>query len=97
MSEKAMEAARMMDMLPEADQNFACEFIKKLVLAWDPDFTKATPQEAKEMAEEYRDNIPENMQGSERYEQAESACDSLSEAVDSISAAIDSINEAMGE
>ena len=47
--------------------------------------------------EEYRDNIPENMQGSERYEQAESACDSLSEAVDSISAAIDSINEAMGE
>jgi hypothetical protein len=51
MSEKAMEAARMMDMLPEADQNFACEFIKKLVLAWDPDFTKATPQEAKEMAE----------------------------------------------
>lgn len=51
MSEKAMEAARMMDMLPEADQNFACEFIKKLVLAWDPDFTKATPQEAKEMAD----------------------------------------------
>ena len=51
MSEKAMEAARMMDMLPEADQNFACEFIKKLVLAWDPDFTKTTPQEAKEMAE----------------------------------------------
>lgn len=51
MSEKAMEAARMMDMLPEADQNFACELIKKLVLAWDPDFTKATPQEAKEMAE----------------------------------------------
>lgn len=51
MSEKAMEAARMMDMLPESDQNFACEFIKKLVLAWDPDFTKATAQEAKEMAE----------------------------------------------
>lgn len=50
-----------------------------------------------EEEEEYRDNIPENMQGSERYEQAESACDSLSEAVDSISAAIDSINEAMGE
>ena len=51
MSEKAMEAARMMDMLPESDQNFAFEFIKKLVLAWDPDFTKATPQETKEMAE----------------------------------------------
>lgn len=47
--------------------------------------------------EEYRDNIPENMQGGERYEQADAACDALSEATDSISAAIDSINEAMGE
>ena len=45
--------------------------------------------------EEYRDNIPENMQGGERYEQAETACDALSEAVDSLSSAIDSINEAM--
>lgn len=26
---------------------------------------------------EYRDNIPENMQGGERYEMADSACDSL--------------------
>ena len=51
MSEKVMEAARLMDMLPEADQNFAYEFIKKLVRAWDPDFTKATPQEAKELEE----------------------------------------------
>ncbi len=24
---------------------FAYEFIKKLVLAWDPDFTKVTPEE----------------------------------------------------
>ncbi len=50
-----------------------------------------------EEEEEYRDNIPENMQNGERYEQAEFACDALSEATDSISAAIDSINEAMGE
>lgn len=34
-----------------ADQDFAYEFIKKLVLAWDPDFTKVTPQEAREIAE----------------------------------------------
>ena len=26
---------------------FACEFIKKLVLAWDPDFTKVTDAESK--------------------------------------------------
>ena len=51
MSEKVVEAARLMDMLPEADQNFAYEFIKKLVRAWDPDFTKVTPHEAKELEE----------------------------------------------
>ena len=50
-----------------------------------------------EEEEEYRDNIPENMQSGERYEQAEAAGDALSEATDSISSAIDSINEAMGE
>ena len=29
MSNMAMEAARLMDMLPESDQNFAYEFIKR--------------------------------------------------------------------
>lgn len=46
MSEIAMNAARMLNLLPEEDQNFALEFIKKMVLAWDPDFTKVTPDEA---------------------------------------------------
>ena len=46
-----MEAARLMDILPEADQEFAYEFIKKLVLAWDPDFTKVTAEEAKTIEE----------------------------------------------
>ncbi len=46
MSEKALEAARLIEMLPEDDQNFAFEFIKKLVRAWDPDFTKLTAEEA---------------------------------------------------
>ena len=46
MSSIAMEAARLMDALPEADKAFAYEFIKKLVLAWDPDFTKVTAEEA---------------------------------------------------
>ena len=36
-----------MDMLPETDKAIAYEFIKKLVLAWDPDFTKVTKEEAK--------------------------------------------------
>ena len=51
MSNMAMEAARLMDMLPESDQNFAYEFIKKLVRAWDPDFIKLTPEEARRVDE----------------------------------------------
>ncbi len=46
MSDIVMEAARLMDVLPENDKAFAYEFIKKMVLAWDPDFTKVTPEEA---------------------------------------------------
>ncbi len=46
MSDVAMEAAKLLDILPENDKEFAYEFIKKLVLAWDPDFTKVTPSEA---------------------------------------------------
>lgn len=51
MSEIAMNAARMLNLLPEEDQNFALEFIKKLVQAWDPDFTKVTPDEAARISE----------------------------------------------
>lgn len=51
MSETTQKAALLMDMLPESEQNFAYEFIKKLVKAWDPDYTKVTPQEAREIAE----------------------------------------------
>ena len=47
MSSITVEAARLMDVLPEADKAFAYEFIKKLVLACDPDFTKVTAEEAK--------------------------------------------------
>ena len=38
-----------MEFLPESEQNFVLEFVKKLVLAWDPDFTKLTPAERKEL------------------------------------------------
>lgn len=33
------------------------KFIKKLVLAWDPDFTKLTQAERKELAEAERDIV----------------------------------------
>lgn len=42
---------------------------------------------------EYRDNMPENLQGSERYEQADSACDSLETARDGLADLKDSIDE----
>ena len=51
MSELAMKTAQLLDMLPESDQDFAYEFVKKLVRAWDPDYTKVTPQEARELEE----------------------------------------------
>ncbi|MDH7606137.1 MAG: hypothetical protein QHH13_14655, partial [Melioribacter sp.] len=35
----------MIDMLPEQEQQLAFEFIKRMVLAWDSDFTKLTPFE----------------------------------------------------
>ena len=47
MSNTAISTVRLIDMLPDEDKNFAYEFIKKLVKAWDPDFTKVTPEEAK--------------------------------------------------
>ena len=49
MSEKAMQIAEMLDMLPEQEQNLACEMLKRIVLAWDADFTKVTEQERKEI------------------------------------------------
>ncbi len=43
--------------------------------------------------EEYRDNIPENLQGSARYEAADEACDTLGEAADGLGDIITSLDE----
>ena len=51
MSNITIEAARLMESLPESEQNFVLEFIKKLVLAWDPDYTKLTASEAEALKE----------------------------------------------
>lgn len=45
--------------------------------------------------EEYRDNIPENMQQSERYEIADAACDNLNDGVYSLESVVDSITAAI--
>ncbi len=59
MSAATKEAINLMEILPESDQNFALEFIKKLVLAWDPDYTKVTPAEKKALEDAEKD-ITEN-------------------------------------
>lgn len=46
MSELAQKTAVMLDMLPQAEQELAFEMLKRIVLAWDADFTKVTPAEA---------------------------------------------------
>jgi hypothetical protein len=51
MSAKTRQIADMVGMLPEKEQDFALELIKRLVLAWDPDFTKLTAFEKKELEE----------------------------------------------
>ena len=43
------EITEMLEMLPQEEQIFACELMRKLIRAWDPDFTKLTPHEAIEL------------------------------------------------
>ena len=59
MNTATKQAIELMEILPESEQNFALEFIKKLVLAWDPDYTKVTPAERKVLEDAERD-IAEN-------------------------------------
>lgn len=51
MTKLVADTVKLMQMLPESDQRFAYEFMKKLVLAWDPDFTKLTKEEAERLKE----------------------------------------------
>ena len=44
-----------LQMLPEKERSEAVELLKKLVIAWDPDFTKLTEQEKKELEEAKED------------------------------------------
>ena len=55
MSTTTKQAINLMELLPESEQNFALEFIKKLVTAWDPDFTKVTPAERAKLEEAQRE------------------------------------------
>lgn len=49
MSTQVKKIAEMLDMLPEQEQNLALEFMKRIILAWDSDYTKLTPKETQEL------------------------------------------------
>ena len=51
MSPFSRQIVDLVDVLPEEEQNFAYEFVKRLVLAWDPDFVKVTASEAEAIAQ----------------------------------------------
>ena len=51
MSPVSQQIVELVDMLPEEEQNLAYEFIKRMVLAWDADFTKTTPIEKSRILE----------------------------------------------
>lgn len=54
-SEAIREAVELLEVLPPKDQDFAIEFLKKMVLAWDSDYTKVTPAERKALDAAERD------------------------------------------
>jgi hypothetical protein len=57
MSTAVKEATVLLNILPENEQNFALEIIRKLVRAWDPDYTKLTPSEKAALDEAEADMI----------------------------------------
>ncbi len=54
MTNTNQETLNLLELLPKEEQIFANELVKRMVLAWDNDFTKLTPSEYKtlEKAEE---------------------------------------------
>lgn len=51
----AKKGKEYLQMLPEKERYEAVELLKKLVIAWDPNFTKLTEQEKKELEEAKED------------------------------------------
>lgn len=55
MTTQEQEILTMYNTLPEAEHGLAYELLRRLVLAWDPDFTKLTPSERADLEESERD------------------------------------------
>jgi len=55
MTTKTQDLVAMFNLLPESEQNLAFELVKRLVLAWDSDYTKLTPAERARLESSERD------------------------------------------
>ena len=54
MTATTQEICEMVELLPESEQELAREFIRRMVLAWDPDFVKVTAGEMRNIEEGMR-------------------------------------------
>ncbi len=54
---KSKEILELIESLPENEQNLAYELVKRIVLAWDNDFTKLTLIERQRLEEAEQDFI----------------------------------------
>ena len=55
MSNNTKQLISIYELLPSADQDMILELSKKLLLAYDPDYTKVLPHEAKVIDEALKD------------------------------------------
>lgn len=55
---------------------------------------KGMLEEIRDDEQDYFDNMPENLQGSERGEASEEAIDAMDEAIESLESAIESVSDA---
>ena len=51
MTVQKQEILTMYNTLPESEQWLSYELLRRLVLAWDPDFSKSTPSERTDLEE----------------------------------------------
>ena len=75
-----------------------CSIRKKLEeLVAEVESVKSDVEDIQWEEEEYRDNMPENLQGSERYDRADDACMNLSDAVDALNDMIGALDFDFGD
>lgn len=57
MTTKTQDLIKVFDLLPESEQNLTFELVKRIVLAWDSDYSKLTPAERARLEESDKDLV----------------------------------------